>query len=102
MNEVQETEWEQCCVCDSERKGDLRSIAKGIVTLAWQFVEFLKNGLLPFDPGKITTNYVVEEDATEHPDFEHVILKKSAKFHYNCHIQYSPYKLGKEGKTMTK
>ena len=23
MNEVQEKEWEECCVCDGEEKGDL-------------------------------------------------------------------------------
>ena len=59
---------------------------KGIVTLAGQFAEFWKNGLLPFDPAKITTNYVVGEDGTEIPDFERVMLRKSAKYYHNCHI----------------
>ena len=72
MNEAHEIEWEECCVCDGKEKGDLPSTTKGIVTLARQFVEIWKNGLLPFDPAKITTNYVVEEDGTEHPDFERV------------------------------
>ena len=40
MKEVQETEWDECSVCDSEKKGDLRSTTKGTVTLAGQFVEF--------------------------------------------------------------
>ena len=85
MNEVQEIEWEECCVCDGEEKGDLRSTTKGIVTLAGQFVEFWKYGLSPFDPAKITTNYVVE-----HPNFGRVMLRKSAKYHHNCLIRYSP------------
>ena len=34
MNEVQEIEWEECCVRDSEEKGDLCSTTKGIVNLA--------------------------------------------------------------------
>ena len=75
MNEVQEIEWEECCLCDGEEKGDLRSTTNGIVTLAGQFVEFWKNGLLPFNLAKITTNYVVGEDGTEHPDFERVMLR---------------------------
>ena len=54
MNEVQEIERKECCVCDGKEKDGLRSTAKGIVTLAGQFVEFWKNGLLPFDPGRIT------------------------------------------------
>ena len=91
MNEVQEIEWEQCCVCDGKKKGDLRSTTKGIVT--GQFVEFWKNGLLPFDSAKITTNYVVEQDGTEHPDFECFMLRKSAKYHHNCYIRYLPYNL---------
>ena len=40
MNEVQEIEWKECCVCDGKEKDDLRSTTKGIVTLAGQFVEF--------------------------------------------------------------
>ena len=80
MKEVQEIEWEECCVCDGKEKGDLPSTTKGIVTLARQFVEIWKNGLLPFDPAKIKTNYVVGEDGTEHPDFERVMLRKSAKY----------------------
>ena len=89
MYEFQEIEWEECCVCDGEEKSDLRSTTKGIVNLAGQFVEFWKNGLLPFDSAKITTNYVAREDGTEHPDFLYVMLRKPAKY-YNCHIQYSP------------
>ena len=42
-------------------------------------MEFSKNGLLPFDPAKITTNYAVGEDGAEHPDFERVMLRNSAK-----------------------
>ena len=42
MNEVQEIKWEECCVCDGEEKGDLRSTTKGIATLAGQFVGFWK------------------------------------------------------------
>ena len=91
MNEVQEIEWGECCVCDSKEKGDLRYTAKGIVTLARQFVEFWKNDLLPFNPAKITTNYVVREDGT-------VMLRKSAK--YNCHIRYSPYNLARKKKSL--
>ena len=53
------------CVCDGKEKSDLRSTTKGIVTLTGQFVEFWKNGLLPLDPAKITTNYVIGEDGTE-------------------------------------
>ena len=49
---------------DGEEKGDLRSRRKGVVTLAGQFVEFW-NGLLPFDPANITTNYVAGEEWTE-------------------------------------
>ena len=86
MYKVQEIELKECCVCDVNEKSDLCSTTKGIVTLAGQFVEFWKNGLLPFNPAKITTNYVVGEDVTEHPDFERVVLKKSAKYHHNCHI----------------
>ena len=47
-------------------------------------MEFWKNDILPFDPAKITTNYVVGEDGTQHPDFELVLLRKSAKYHHNC------------------
>ena len=100
MNEVQEIEWEECCVCDGKEKGDLPSTTKGIVTLAGQFVEIWKNGLLPFDPAKIITNYVVGEDGTEHPDFERVMLRKSAKYHHNCHIRYSPYNLARKKKSL--
>ena len=100
MNEVQEGEWEECCVCDGKEKGDLRSATKRIVTLAGQFVEFWKNGLLPFDPAMITTNYVVGEEWTEHPDFERVMLRKSAKYHHNCHIRYSPYNLARKKKSL--
>ena len=46
MNEVQEIEWEECCTCDGEMKGDLRSTIKGAVTLEGQLMEFWKNGLL--------------------------------------------------------
>ena len=69
---------------DGEEKGDLRSRRKGVVTLAGQFVEFW-NGLLPFDPANITTNYVAGEEWTEHQDYEPVMLRKSAKYHHNCH-----------------
>ena len=100
MKEVQEIEWEECCVCDGKEKGDLPSTTKGIVTLARQFVEIWKNGLLPFDPAKIKTNYVVGEDGTEHPDFERVMLRKSAKYHHNCHIRYSPYNLARKKKSL--
>ena len=81
MNEVQEIEQEECCVRDSKEKDDLHTTTKGSVTLVGQFVEFWKNGLLPFDPASITTNYVVGEDGTEHSDFEHVMLRKSVKYH---------------------
>ena len=98
MNETQEIEWEECCVCDGEEKGDLRSTIKGIVALAAQFVEFWKNGLLPFDSANIATNYVVGEYGTEHPDVERVMLSKSAK--YNDHIRYSPYNLASKKKSL--
>ena len=100
MYEVQEIEWEKCCVCDGKEKEDLRSTTKEIVTLAGQFVEFWKNGLLPFDPANITTDYVVGEDGTEHPHFERVMLRKSAKYHHNCHIRYSPYNLARKKKSL--
>ena len=100
MNEFQEIEWEECCVCDGKEKGDLRPTTKWTVTLAGQFVEFWKNYLLPFDPAMITTNYVVGEDGTEHPDFERVMLRKSARYHHNCHIRYSPYNLARKRKPL--
>ena len=100
MTEVQEIEWEKCCVCDGEKKGDLRSTTKGIMALEGQFLEFWKNGLLPFDPAKIRTNYTVGEHGTEHPDLEHVMPRKSAKYHYNCHIRYSPYNFGRKKKLL--
>ena len=62
-------------------------------------MEFWKNGLLPFNPAKITTNYVVE-DGTEHPNFELVMLKKLAKYHHNCYIQYSLYNLATKKKSL--
>ena len=55
-------------ICDGMEKGDLRSTTKGIATLIGQFVEFWKNGLWIFNPAKITTNYAVGKDGTEHPD----------------------------------
>ena len=64
MNEVKEIELEEQCLCDGTEEADLRSTRKGIVTLAGQDVEFWKNDILPFDPAKITTNYVVGEDGT--------------------------------------
>ena len=100
MNEVEEIEWEECCVCDGKEKSDLRSTTKGIVNLAGQFLEFCKNGLLPFDLAKITTYYVVGEDGTENPDFESVRLRRSAKYHHNCHIRYSPYDLARKKKSL--
>ena len=63
-------------------------------------MEFWKNGLLPFDPVNITANYLVGEDETEHPDFERVMLRKSAKYHHNCHIRYSPYNLARKKKSL--
>ena len=63
-------------------------------------MEFWENGLLPFDPSKIKTNYIVGEDGTEHPDFERVMLRKSAKYHHNCHIRYSPYNLARKKKSL--
>ena len=100
MNEVQEIERKECCVCDGKEKDGLRSTAKGIVALAGQFVEFWKNGLIPFDPAKITTNYVAGEDGTGHPHFERVMLRKSAKYHHNCHIRYSSYNLARKIKSL--
>ena len=44
--------------------------------------------LITFDPAKITTNYDVGEDGTEHLHFERVMLRKSGKYHHNCHIRY--------------
>ena len=41
MNEVQETEWKECCICDDEKKGDLYSTTKRIATLAGK-LEFWK------------------------------------------------------------
>ena len=63
-------------------------------------MEFWKNGLLPFDPVKITTNYGIGEDGTEHPDFDRVMLKKSTKYHHNCHIRYSSYNLARKKKSL--
>ena len=63
-------------------------------------MEFWKNGLLPFDPAKITTDYVVGEDGTEYPNFERVLLRKSAKYHHNCHIRYLPYNLASKKKSL--
>ena len=63
-------------------------------------MEFWKNGLLPFDPAKITTDYVVGEDGTEHPNFERVLLRKSAKYHHNYHIRYLPYNLARKKKSL--
>ena len=60
---------------------------------------FWKNSLLPFDPAKITNNYVVG-DGTEHLDFERVMLRKSGKYHHNCHIRYSPYNLARKKKSL--
>ena len=101
MNEVQEKEWEECCVCDGEEKGDLPK-KKMDCTLAGQLLEFWKNGLLPFDPAKITTNYVVGDTGRDHPDFKHVMLRKSAEYHHNCHIQYSPCNLTRKEKVIAK
>ena len=56
MNKVPEIDREECCVCDGKEKGDLYSTTKEIATLAGEFPEFWKNGLLPFGPAKITTN----------------------------------------------
>ena len=58
----------------------------------------MKNGLLPFDPVKTTTNYVVGEGGSEHPDFEHVMIRISAKYPHNCHIRYSPYNVARKKK----
>ena len=63
-------------------------------------MEFSKSGLLPFDPAKITTNHVVRKNWTDHPDFERVMLRKSAKYHHNCHIRYSPYNLSRKEKSL--
>ena len=63
-------------------------------------MEFWKNGLLPFDPGRITINYVAGEAGTEHSDFERVMLNKSAKYHHHCHIRYSPYNLARKEKSL--
>ena len=63
-------------------------------------MEFWKNGLLPFDPAKNSTNYFVRGDGTEHPDFERVMLRKSVKYHHNCHIRYSPYNLARKKKSL--
>ena len=53
-------------------------------------MEFWKNGLLPSDPAKITTNYVLGEDGTEHHDFERVMRRKSANIiitvTFNIHL----------------
>ena len=40
-------------------------------------MDFLKKGLLVFDPAKIETNYVVGENGTEHHNFNH----------HDCHAQ---------------
>ena len=93
-------DWEECCVCDGKEKGDLRSTTKRITTLAGQFVELWKNCLLPFDPVKITSNYAVGEDGTEHPDFERFMLREPAKYHHKCHIRYSPYNIARKKKSL--
>ena len=85
---------------DSEEKVNLRFTTKGIATLAGEFVEFWKNDLLPLDPAKITINYVVGKDGTEHPGFECVMLRKSAKYHHSCHIRYSPCNLARKKKSL--
>ena len=95
MNETQEIEWEECCVCDSEEKGDLRSTIKGIVALAAQFVEFWKNDLLPFDSANIATNYVVGEYGTEHPDVERVMLSKSQNITITFDIHHITWQVRK-------
>ena len=63
-------------------------------------MEFWKNGLLPFDPGRITINYVTEEAGTEHSDFKRVMLSESAKYHHHCHLRYSPYTLARKEKLL--
>ena len=63
-------------------------------------MEFWKNGLSPFDPAKITTNPAVGENGTDHPDFERAMLRKSVKYHHNCHIRYSPYNLSRKKKSL--
>ena len=100
MNEFQGIEWEECCICGGKEKGHLRSTTKDIVTLPGQFVEFWKKGLLPFNPAKITTNYVLREDWSNHPDFERVMLRKSAKYYHNCRIRYPPYNLARKKKSL--
>ena len=79
INQVQETEWEESCVCDGEQKGNLPHTTKEIVNFAGQFVEFQKNDLSPFDLVKIPDDYVVGENKTGHRDFERVMLRRSAK-----------------------
>ena len=71
-----------------------------LVTLAGQSLEFLKNGLLPFDLEKIAANYVVGKNGTEHPGFELAMLRKSAKYYHNCHIRYSQYNLARKKKSL--
>ena len=100
MTEFQGIEWEECCVCDGKEKSHLRSTTKDIVTLPGQFVEFWKKGLLPFNPAKITTNYVLREDGSKHPDLERAMFRKSAKYHHNCHIRYPPYNLARKKKSL--
>ena len=84
----------------SERNAPYVTVRRKVTYALQQFLEFWKNDLLPLDPEKITTNYVVAEDATEHPDFERVMLRKSAKYHPNCHIRYSPYNLARKKKSL--
>ena len=46
------------------------------------------------------TNYVAGDTWTDHPDFKHVMLRKLAEYHYNCHIRYSPYNLTRKEKSL--
>ena len=96
MNENnKENDWQtnsSCCICDVVG-GDLRSSSEGIESLAQNFLEFWKNGVLPFDSSKITSENAVGSDGKEHPDFKSPMVRYKAKYHHNCHIRFSPYNL---------
>ena len=59
---IQAIGWSCCCICAGD--GGLRSTSDDIESLAAQFVQYYKNGVLDFDPAKFTTQFVVGEDGS--------------------------------------
>ena len=91
-------DWTCCCICGDG--GDLRSTSDGIQSLAAQLVAYWKNNVLDFDPGKITSEFVVGDDGQQYPDFKGAMEANNAVYHHNCYIKYRPYKMEKKIKTM--